>query len=459
MIIFRESINYILDITLIDTLDKLTSLMKENNVSRLYAKVLASNDNSKNQIYLGGDYSSLNIIPNLGVYADDSKGNQGSKHDRFKANILFSWIDENGIYLAPKAQLIFYPQYPEVRLSGILMGCKQSPSKIIASRTTGRILFFGVTEDKKIISYAADQGSPLANELTLSLSKYEKTGVFHEILFDNYDSKTSRILLLDTLRKIHQKGWIDSKRLSRGGILLECNSGNCGGYTLEAELGINPNGIAGPDFHGWEVKQHNVRSFDKPGSSKAITLMTPEPTAGFYKEYGVEQFLRKFGYKDKHGREDRINFGGIYRCNTRVISTGLTMVLEGFNSTSSKIENVDGGIHLINDMNEIAAVWKFEDMMTHWNRKHAKCVYIPSLCRTEPCRQYYFGNIIQLAEGTDFIIFLKAIASGKVYYDPAIKLEKASTAKPLQKRRSQFRIKAGDINSMYHNVENHNLCD
>lgn len=54
-----------------------------------------------------------------------------------------------------------------------------------------------------------------------------------------------------------------------------------------------------------------------------------------------------------------------------------------------------------------------------------------------------------MAEGTDFIIFLKAIASGKVYYDPAIKLEKASADKPLQKRIGQFRVKVSDINSMF----------
>jgi len=64
-----------------------------------------------------------------------------------------------------------------------------------------------------------------------------------------------------------------------------------------------------------------------------------------------------------------------------------------------------------------------------------------------------------LAEGADFIIFLKAIAAGKVYYDPAIKLEKSSTNKPLPKRRSQFGIKVSDINSLYHNVENYNLSD
>jgi len=39
---------------------------------------------------------------------------------------------------------------------------------------------------------------------------------------------------------------------------------------------------------------------------------------------------------------------------------------------------------------------------------------------------------------------LAAIADGVVYYDPAVKLEHASEAKPVQKRRSRFRIKSGN---------------
>jgi hypothetical protein len=31
-------------------------------------------------------------------------------------------------------------------------------------------------------------------------------------------------------------------------------SSNCGGYTLEAELGATPNGYSEPDFMGWEIK-------------------------------------------------------------------------------------------------------------------------------------------------------------------------------------------------------------
>jgi hypothetical protein len=78
---------------------------------------------------------------------------------------------------------------------------------------------------------------------------------------------------------------------------------------LEAELGVAKNSKSEPDFHGWEVKQHSVANFDTVGSG-AITLMTPEPTGGYYKEHGAAEFVRKFGYADKAGRLDRLKLRG-----------------------------------------------------------------------------------------------------------------------------------------------------
>lgn len=46
--------------------------------------------------------------------------------------------------------------------------------------------------------------------------------------------------LINELLRIHQLGWIKSKRLDRFGNILDCEAPNCGGYTLEAELGITP---------------------------------------------------------------------------------------------------------------------------------------------------------------------------------------------------------------------------
>ena len=95
------------------------------------------------------------------------------------------------------------------------------------------------------------------------------------------------------------------------GVPEPCSARNGGGYTLEAELGISPNGYAEPDFMGWEVKQYGVRDFERYTAKRPVTLMTPEPTGGVYRDEGVEVFLHRFGYPDKAGKAGRINFGGV----------------------------------------------------------------------------------------------------------------------------------------------------
>jgi hypothetical protein len=50
------------------------------------------------------------------------------------------------------------------------------------------------------------------------------------------------------------------------------------------------------------------------------------------------------------------------------------------------------------------------------------------------------------------------MAEGKVYYDPGIKLENAST-RPHTKQRSQFRIKSVNLPALYHSMDIIDLCD
>ena len=54
-----------------------------------------------------------------------------------------------------------------------------------------------------------------------------------------------------------------------------------------------------PDFLGWEVKQFAIEDFERIESAKPITMMTPKPDDGFYKDADVAAFIRKFGYADK----------------------------------------------------------------------------------------------------------------------------------------------------------------
>lgn len=440
---------------MIDELAKLASLMGGNGPIRLYAKKLAPNDNSKNQVYLGGGFTALNIVPHGNVFTDESS-QAGSVRDRAKAPVDFSWIDEAGQYSAPNTQLILYPKYPEVRMSGFLLGCRNAPSEVMRSRVAGRILFLGVLPNNSVLGFAVFPEHPLASELE-TLINPEEVGVFVNLTSIAVGAGDTKQRLLQALTNIHEKSWIGSQKIDSRGVAKSYSAQNGGGYTLEAELGISPNGYAEPDYLGWEVKQYAVNNFETNRAKGPITLMTPEPTAGEYKDRGVAEFLRRYGYADRSGIENRINFGGVYRVGQDFHHmTGLALRMSGFDPDEGKITDMNGSIQLISRDGNIAAAWEYSGIIDHWNRKHARAVYVPSLSRKPP-PQYFFGNIVTLCEETDFLLFLTAVATGKLYYDPGIKMEDAGSRKPRIKRRSQFRIKHTELDGLYASSEARNL--
>jgi hypothetical protein len=429
-------------------LTQLKGMFVAKGCTKLFAKPLAANDNSKNQVYFGPGFNALNLFPNTGIFADSSP-----KNPIFKARLQFGWMLPNGLMAeAPNAQLILYPQYPEVRFSGFLKGCVAAPSDLMAGRMDGRILFLGVTSARGVVGFVVGAKSEIAGEFR-AMNLEPTDGVFTELALPSIPSGAdSRDKLLGELHRINQKGWIDSKQLDSSGVLKPCNASQCGGFTLEAELGIPKNSDTEPDFLGWEVKQYAVGDFDRIESSKPITLMTPEPDGGFYKDKSTEAFIRKFGYADKKGRADRLNFGGRHFVGRRCPPTGLTMRLTGYDKASGKITDASGEIALVSDSGEIAAAWSFGKILEHWSHKHTRAVYVPSLCRTEPQRQYSYGHKVRLAEKTDSLKLLAAFACGEVYYDPGIKLENAST-NPKKKNRSQFRVASRNIKALYETVK------
>ncbi|WP_169195383.1 MvaI/BcnI family restriction endonuclease [Devosia sp. MC1541] len=435
---------------MVDSLSGLLRLFVDHGADRIYAKKLAPNDNSKNQIYLGGGFGALNIIPHGEIYTD-TRPMAGSKQDRPKAPVRFFWVDQNGKHQAPQAQLILYPDYPEVRMSGFLQGCKPAPSNLLTVRDEGRILFFGITNAGDVLGYAVGGDHPIATEI--NARQWQSVGVFIELPTAPDSKQSPRDILLSELRRVYQLNWISSQKLAKDGQKMPYAARNGGGYTLEAELGITPNGYSEPDFMGWEVKQYGVGNFTKFLPKTPVTLMTPEPTGGIYKDMGPAEFLRRYGYPDKSGKPDRINFGGVYTCTKdHHADTGLRISIDGYDAARGTITNLEGGIQLLSRLNEVAAAWSFKGMMEHWNRKHAQAAYVPSLFRTPP-PEYSYGPRILLCEQTDFLLFLKAFAADVVSYDPAIKIENASSPRPEIKRRSQFRIKHSEITQMYHRSE------
>lgn len=418
--------------------------MQQHGANRIFAKKLAPNDNSKNQVYLGSDFSALNIIPHGDIYIDTEEL-AGSKQDRPKAPVAFSWIDQDGKHVAPGTNLILYPDYPEVRLSGFLRGCQGAPNNLMNQRLDGRVMFFGVTHDGQVLGYVVADGDQVGNEV--KAGQWQALGVFLEL--PSNTGRSPRAILLGELRRIHEMMWINSQKLGLDGTKRPYAARNGGGYTLEAELGVRPNGYSDPDFMGWEVKQFGVRNFETFASKCPITLMTPEPTGGMYQSDGFEEFVRRYGYADKAGRPGRSNFGGIYRCaGNHHHLTGLRMTIDGFDeSGSGKITDLAAGIMLLDGDGVVAASWSFKALMEHWNRKHAQAAYIPSLCR-QPPPQYRYASRVLLCEEADFMLFLKSFVAGEVYYDPAMKLVEDGQ-NLVTKRRSQFRIKHQHLTELY----------
>ncbi|WGM46585.1 hypothetical protein KOAAANKH_01456 [Brevundimonas sp. NIBR10] len=336
-------------------------------------------------------------------------------------------------------------------MSGFLRGCSSAPTDLMTSRDKGRVLFFGITREGEVLGFVSDHTSPISNQINAAV--WPTLGIFLELPLSLKGETDPKAILLGHLRRIHSLRWIASQKLTRTGAKMSYAARNGGGYSLEAELGVQPNGYAEPDFMGWEVKQYGVKDFVGFTPKSAVTLFTPEPSGGFYKTGTAEKFVERFGYSDKSGKPDRINFGGIYSAGKDAhADTGLCMTIKGFDAHAGKITDMDGGLALITKDGEEAATWSFSGLIAHWNRKHAQAAYVPSIFRTPP-PEYAYGPQVLLCEQTDFILFLKAFSAGKVYYDPALKLETTSSGRKTLHRRSQFRIQHSNLTQMYHRNE------
>ena len=159
---------------------ELEKRFKSIGVNRLLVKNLAPNDNIKNQIYLGKDFSISNIIPFGNITL-----NLLGRRSRPYALIDFSWIDSIGIYKAPYTNIVLYEKYSEVRLSGFIRKCK-NPPEIIKSRQEGRIMFFGISSNKKIYGYVTNPFDKIYQKL--QAMKLQKNGIFFEFPIKDEES-------------------------------------------------------------------------------------------------------------------------------------------------------------------------------------------------------------------------------------------------------------------------------
>ena len=420
------------------------SAMQSHGAVRLLVKELAPNDNSKNQPYLASDPSlaGFSIIPAKGVTAAGRN---------FRADIDMAWLDEEGhAWPAPHAKVIQYRRYPEIRLSGFLRGCAHAPGDLMQTRMPGRVLFLGVT-DNGVVAHVVAPGTPLAREAVDVIASGSTTRVaaLHE--FSMALGLTNEELLLRRLGEIHASGWLPGCRRRSDGVVIPYKAANAGGMTLEAELGVGANSVPLPDYLGWEVKGLSARDYCKPAPGKAVTVITVEPRGGYYVEHGIGSFLVRFGYPDQNGKPDRFNFGGRYSFGVPVSLTGARLLVEGYHP-STGIEP-DGRLVLIMRDGTEGAVWPFAHLLGHWTQKHARAVYVPYERRSVAAGyEYRYGPTVLLGWNSDLQRFVDAIWHEAVYYDPACKVEQASTPSPKIKRRNQFRTSLAHLDRLYESI-------
>mgnify|MGYP000114921228 CR=1 FL=1 len=434
-----------------ETIDEILTAMLEAagapGLRSAYAKILAPNDNSKNQVYLGGGFGALNIIPH-GDITRENGAQGGAVRERSYAYIDLRWIDGQGAHVAPNAKLILYPRYPEVRLSGFLLGCRPSPSDLmgVGVRTPGRVLFLGVSGDGRIFGLAVGHDHPVAAEVEAIDTPL--IGVFTD-LSGLIPGRTDPVTVIrEAVRAIADIGWMPSVKLDENGNPQPYAAQNGGGYTLEASLGVRPNGRAEPDYEGWEIKQYSVRDFTRFAAKNPVTLMTPEPDGGLYHD-DLPRFIAEHGYPDQNGVPDRMNFGGIYKVGgDQHRLTGLRLDLEGFEHRTGRFDP-NGKVRLVTANGEARATWAYQKLLEHWSRKHARAAYIPSSKQGRP-PEYRFSDNATLFIGTDFIRLLSAIHEGLVYLDPALKAKIVDGAVVGGiHRRCQFRIRHKDLPKLY----------
>lgn len=115
-------------------------------------------------------------------------------------------------------------------------------------------------------------------------------------------------------------------------------------------------------------------------------------------------------------------------------------------------------MRLVDNRDVEALSWSFAKLMDHWKRKHAHAAYVPCEQLTKPARRYRYASEILIGEGAQFRLFLKAVSTGRIYYDPGIKIEQASSTKPALKRRSQIRVSSADLGLIYTTTQTLPVC-
>lgn len=413
-----------------DSLENLRTALVDKGCTKAIVKVLAKRqDNSKNQINLGGNVSLLDLLPGeiefRGLSTSTRKRNSVPGLHIPQLNMKFSWLDPSGCaHEAPKAKIIHYTQYPENRASALLAGQPVSPQSLRHNRSRDfgrRALFIGFNDTEAYGAVITDHDGT-KGELFRQIEQMPISPVSQLLHEFSLTASTHRSLLGEIMAlrgKPHESVTLDSN-----GTVKPFRSNQGGGYTLEALLGVPRNAVSGPDKDGHEIKSV---------SSAKVTMITTEPDAGYRHDNGVRNFLRMYGWAGRSkGHENDLVFNGKHVAGTTSQASGARLHIANWDDVKASAVNGDPYLQLLHSKTrKELAVWSANSIKKNWTGKHSASIFVETI----PVRQddsrypshYEFGRIV-VGRGTSAMYLFDRIAAGDVYLDPADEL-KASTNK------------------------------
>ena len=455
-----------------DTADiqQVHDLLTRAGAESIWVKRLVANNNSKQQIFLGNDPSDLAFLP-LGTpwYRTPKSQKKKAGSPLIRIPVPWRWVTPDGEFDAPNANMCFYPQYPEVRFSGFLQGCKEGPSELMGEskrgHEEGRCLFFGTVKNTDegmghVVALVVGAPSPAARYV-MDMPTFKK-GHICPVVFQGQRKPGEFSILEKALLGVIGKKIIPWRLRNDGSIDKPYIAPNAPGLTLEAELGVGENAIPGPDFDIWELKAIKQSSLERR-SNHRVTLFTPQPDTGWITGQSQADFVLRYGHisgTDENGNPNEYYFtsGDINRPSENKDGAKLNLQLVGF--TDAKNFDPNGMIALYDKQTgELAAGWSYLKLLEHWQRKHNRAAYVPYLReKNDGKTTVEFGPLVTLGISTSFGLFLQAFQDGKVIYDPGDKIT-LKDGKWTPHSRSQFRINLNDISAIYQEVREVNLRD
>lgn len=395
-------------------------LFRKKGVKRLFIKNLAVHqDNDKNQIFLStsldGIANALRAQITFGQPSYSNSKKASSKGvPKLEAFINWVWLEDGYESPAPKTKLIYYFQYPEVRLSGFLRNSPRPPDALRRRhmyKYGRRTLLFGMSGS--IVYGTVLTGEPGTDYPVITSAKASPiSDVLMELHLNRDDAESTITALLGI--------WHPAVKLKTLDATPNEFTGNqAPGYTLEALCGIPANAFSGPDLFGAELKSFRF--------SSKVTLMTPVADGGEWRRLQAREYLHQYGHTGRDGHS--LRFTGAHRVGNS--TNGRTLVLKKNNEKISQTQSVD----LIRESDQrVLESWSVEKIVSSWLKKHDAAFYVKYKYDRQQ-NQVIFDGYFK-CKYTSPERLLNSIKSGLIYYDPAHTLKENA---PL-KVRPQWRV-------------------